>query len=389
MKLNRVYRYRIYPSRAQREILDQHLELSRILFNKALWWRQGAWERDKQRVTRNEQARAIVQLKKDYPEYYPVTRGIMEDVIFRVDFAYKNFFRRVKSKTEKPGHPKPHPPGSYYSMTVPRAKEFKLEHAPGDRFGFLYIRSFGLRPLAGDPIAVRMHRDLPADVAVRRVILKREPAGQWYAGFGWDTQIEPEEVDDRRVIALHPGLTHYLTTDSGEVIDIPSAFALHAQKLAKAQRRMAKKKRGSYRYMQEKVLVAKHHARIKNVRRDFLHNLSRRIVDNYDHIYVNSYDIRMMLSDGELDHLNLRVADAAWGDFLFMLSYKAEELGKVYVEVDSKDTVQECSGCGEIVHKTLKDRVHVCFDCGLKLPRGVNAARNVRKRAEESLLVEA
>ena len=77
--------------------------------------------------------------------------------------------------------------------------------------------------------------------------------------------------------------------------------------------------------------------------------------------------------------------DAAWGQFLFMLSYKAQDAGKVYVEVDSKDTAQECSGCSVTVHKTLAAREHSCRHCGLSLPRGVNAARNVRKRAEAEL----
>ena len=393
MHLFRVFRYRLYPRPAQEETLERHLELCRQLYNKALWWRQGAWERDRERVTRKIQVHALVGLKQDFPEYRELPPGTLEDVIKRVDLAYQAFFRRVKQKTpgEAFGYPKHHPPGSYHSFRVPRSREFLLEHGetPDERFGFLFFRGFGLGTKSGgeDPLAVRMHRPLPSlpGIAVRRVEIKRESAGHWYACFGWDAEIEPEEAEGTvsgATIALHPGLIHYLTTDAGEVIDAPSAFRAHARGLAKAQHRMAKKKKGSYRYMQEKQIVARWHAKIRNTRRAFQHNLSRRIVDSYDRIYVNSYDIRRMLSDGELNHLNLRVADAAWGEFCFMLSYKAQEAGKVYVEVGSADTAQECSRCGEIVHKTLADREHVCYHCGLRLPRGVNAARNVRRRAE-------
>lgn len=398
MKLNRAYRYRLYPNPDQAERLERHIELCRQLYNMALWWRVGAWERAseeereklKRRKWLKDQTHALVGLKERRPEFREMPSSAPEWVLKRVDLAYRAFFRRVKAKKgEAFGFPKHHPPGTYSSLQVMRSREFVFEHGGDDRYGFLSFKSFGIGR-GGDPLAVRMHRPLPAlpGVAVRRVEIKREAAGRWFVCFGWDAEVAEASPGhgrtngSARVVALHPGLIHYLTTDAGETIDAPSAFVSHARGLAKAQRRMAKKKKGSYRYLQEKQIVARWHAKIRASRRDFQHNLSRRIVASHDAIYINSFDIRRMLSDGDLDHLNLRVADAAWGEFLFMLSYKAQAAGKVYVEVDSADTVQECSRCGVVVPKTLAVRTHVCLSCGLKVPRGVNAARNVRKRAE-------
>lgn len=393
MEIKRAYRYRLYPTRIQEELLERRLELCRRLFNKTLWWRRSAWEKRGERVGRKEQTHALVQLKRDFPEYARMSPGVCEDVISRVHFAYQGFFRRVKQakQGEPPGHPKPHPPGSYFSFRVTRDRESHLEHdREDDPWGFLNLHGFGLGRMGGDPLAVRMHRPLPAfpGVTVRRVDVKKASTGRWYVSFGWDAEVPDEDTNGSvspRTIALHPGLVHYLSTDVPglEYIDAPFHFARHAHKLAKAQRRMAKKHKGSHRYRREKLIVARHHDRIREARDAFQHELSRKIVDEYDRIYINSYDIHHMLSDNELDRLNLRVSDAAWGAFAFKLSYKAQEAGKIYAEAESPDTVQECSRCTTFVDKTLADRVHKCGHCGLVLPRGVNAARNVRRRIEE------
>ncbi len=388
MMVNRVYRYRLYPTADQEEALSRQLELCRILYNKALWWRQGAYEREGRLVTRKQQLHALKDLKADVPEYRGLPESTLEDVVRRVDLAYAAFFRRAKrARPGEPfGHPKHHPPGTYHSMRVARAREFVLDHGRG-RFGSLRAKSFGLGRAGGEALAVRMHRPLPSlpGVAVRRAEIKREATGTWYVCFGWDADIGLPDDVGQRTVALHPGLAQFVSTDAGQIVEAPAAFEAHARGLAKAQRRMAKKRRGSHRYLQEKRVVARWHAKIRDVRKDFQHNLSRRIVDEHDRVYVNSYDIKAILADEESRYLNRRVVDAGWGEFLFMLSYKAQEAGKVYVEVDSKDTAQECSRCSEIVHKTLSAREHACRHCGLRLPRGVNAARNVRKRAEAGL----
>ncbi len=354
-------------------------------------------------MTKAEQEHALVGLKFQDPRYKEIPPKILVEVLERVDTAYRAFFQSVKTKKGSPdsvGRPRPHHPGSYSSMNIRRAREFRLDHDPPARYGLLYFKSFGLGG-RGKPLAVRMHRPIPDNVTVRRAELKHEPTGRWYACFGWDAELQdpgptssvtgghtsPENLQgEPRTIALHPGLAHYLTTDAGETIEVPSAFAKHALKLAHAQRRMAKKQKGSYRYDQERRTVARWHAKIRASRANFLHGLSRRLVDEYDRIYINSLDIHRMLSEERLDYLNLRVADAAWGQFCFMLSYKAQDAGKVYIEVDPQYTVQECSACGAHADKSLVDREHACNRCGLRLPRGVNAARNVRKRAEQKLL---
>lgn len=391
--LNRVYRYRLYPNPNQEERLGWWLELQRQLWNMALIWRDGAWkyadeeERERLKTTnwRRLQTAELVELKKDRPEFRELPASTPETAIKKLDEAYRAAFKRLKAG-EKPGFPKWKYPLDVNSFTVRRRREFVFEHDARDRFGFLSFRAFGLGRLGGDPLAVRMHRPLPAlpGLAVRRVEIKRESAGRWFVCFGWDAPVTAREVRPDRVVALHPGLVDYMTSDSGEVFRAPSAWETYHAKLAAAQWRQSKKQRGSYRYRQEKQIVARWHAKIRAARRDFQHNLSRQIVDRYDRVIVNAHDVRRMLSKDDLRHLNVRVADAAWAEQCFMLQYKCETAGKDYVEVDSADTIDPCSRCGTLVHKTLRDREHTCFNCGLKISRGANAARNARNRVERS-----
>jgi putative transposase len=260
---HRVYRSRLYPTKTQERKLQQQLALSRRLYNKALWWREGAWQREKRRVTRRDQTYALVQLKSDFPEYAELSPGILVDVIKRVDLAFKAFFRRVRAG-ENPGHPRSKGPGWYKSITIPRRREFKLKYSPGKRYGYLSFKGFS-------NIRLRMHRRVPQGATVRRVIIKREPTGQWYAMLGWDrVKVQPPDHPHKdSSVGLHPGLSAYLSTDTGETFKPHSAHRRHCRKLGKRQHLLARRKKGSNRREKQRVLVAKQHAKIANARNAF------------------------------------------------------------------------------------------------------------------------
>lgn len=275
-RLRRCYRYRLYPTKEQEEALLVHLELCRRLYNKALWWREGKWKRDRESVTLKEQTRALVGLKREIPQYSDVSPGVLEDVLRRVDLAFKRFFQRARAK-ETPGYPRAKSPGQYKSFTVKRARDFRVAWNGASRHGRLSFKG-----LAG--LKVRMHRPLPADSAVRRVMIKRESSGRWYAIFGWDTEVREatEEVPrPKEEVGLHPGLVAYLSADHGEVYQPHRSFERHHRSLARQQRRLARRKKDSGRRERQRVLVAKQHERIRNSRKDFQHKLSREIVDRY------------------------------------------------------------------------------------------------------------
>lgn len=372
IKLNRVYKYRLYPTACQEESLRRRLELCRRLYNKALWWRQGEWERSQQGVTKKEQTHALVDLKQWAAEYKDMSSSTPEDVVDRVGKAYKAFFRRCKSG-EKPGYPRAKGVGWYKSFAINRAREFKVTQ-PDGRYGQLSFKGFS-------NIRVRMHRPLPEDAAARRVIIKREANGHWHACFGWDMEAElAAETNGHVPIGLDVGLSAYITTNTGEKIAPPRNYKRLQRRLRRKQRRLSRATKGSNRRHRARREVAKVHAKIRARRRDFLHNLSRRLVDAHSLIAVEDLRIKNMVRNR---HYANSISDAAWGEFANMLAYKAESASKSVVFVDPRNTSQECSGCGEIVKKDITVRVHRC-DCGLVLDRDHNAAINILSRAVQA-----
>ncbi len=372
MLIRRVYRYRLYPTKAQEQELLGQIELCRQLYNKALWWRQGAWERSGGRVSFKDQVHALVPLKRDMPEYAAISYGVLEDVLKRVDLAFRAFFRRCKAG-EKPGYPRAKGAGWYKSITVPRSREFELTYSPGARFGRLSFKGFsGLR--------VRMHRPLPEDASVRRVMVKQEASGAWYAIFGWDMESGEPPERPQSSVGVDLGLHSFTATSDGETVEAPKHLRRSARKLRKAQRSLSRKQRGSNRRRKARRRAAKVHERVRNQRRDFLHNQSRRLVDRHTLIAVEDLRVSNMAKNR---YLAKSIADAGWAEFVHMLTYKAESAGAEIVVVDPRHTSQDCSGCGQRVEKSLAVRIHRC-ECGTVLDRDVNAARNVLQRAVQA-----
>jgi putative transposase len=339
--LRRCNRYRLYPTKKQETILLEQMELCRRLYNKALWKRKGIYERAGLRVTYAEQCRWLPGLKKEIAAYAAISSGVLENVLKRTDLAFRGFFRRVKAK-ENPGYPRAKATGAYKSLTVPRSREFKVVWDGNGRFGRLSFKG-----LSG--VRVRMHRPLSENAAVRRVTIKREGSGRWYAIFGWDVKgyEVPEHPWIEESVGLHPGLAAYLSTDCGKVYEPHKTFERHRGKLAKRQLRLSRKKKGSRRREKARILVARQHEKIRDSRRDRLHKLSRELVDRYGQIFANRFDVRGMASGDGLKPLRAKVLDAAWSELLHMLRFKAEKAGGVYVEVEAKNAAQECSGYAE------------------------------------------
>jgi putative transposase len=163
-------------------------------------------------------------------------------------------------------------------------------------------------------------------------------------------------------------------------VDNPRWLRQALADLRVAQRRVARRQKGSQGWRDACRQAAALHERIANARRDFYHKLSRRVATTYSLIALEDLSLDFMLHN---PHLARSAHDAALGEFRDLLAYKAEEAGARMVRVPPQDTSQVCSGCGRRAPKDLSVRVHVCphSDCGLILNRDVNAARNVLQLA--------
>ncbi len=352
------YRYRIEPNKTQATALSDMLGDFCQLYNAALEHRINAYRRGVS-IKCNEQIVTLPEIRRDLPHQGRWSATAQQQVIRRLDKAYKAFFGRVE-RGDKAGFPRFRARDRYH------AADFRV----GDG---LTIRKNGKLGFVGVPgeIKVRWHRDLPNKP--KSAILSRN-GGKWYAVFHVEvTAVERASLDS---VGIDVGLTSLIALSNGETVERPNITKRNARKLKRLQRAMSRCKRGSKVRRKRKLAVAKHQAHIGASRCNFLHKESAKIVARFGRIAVEDLNIKGLARGMLAKHVN----DAAWGTLVAMLRYKAERAGCEFVEVDPRRTSQTCPKCGTIAAKTLATREHRC-DCGCSLDRDVAAAIVVHQRA--------
>jgi putative transposase len=173
------------------------------------------------------------------------------------------------------------------------------------------------------------------------------------------------------------GLKDLFITDKGERVGNPRHTAKYATRLAKAQRRLSKKKLGSANRAKARQKVAKLHAKISDCRQDNLHKLSRRLINENQVICVESLKVKNMIRNPTLSKA---IADAGWGEFVRQLAYKADWAGRSLVAIDQWfPSSKRCSGCGHTLSSLpLSIRQWDCPECGMSHDRDINAATNIK-----------
>lgn len=356
------YKYRLFPTSAQRTAMQQSLDACRWVYNKAIEVRKDAWEKDKKHVGRYDTIKMIPGWKKEYPFLANAYSQCLQEACTRVDLAFQAFFRRCKNKGEAPGYPRFK--GEWYkSFTYPQSG-FKLV---SDKI--LWLSKIG-------DVRIKLHRPLEGEV--KTLSIKRDMLGKWYACFSVEVDFDPLPATDK-VVGIDLGLKSFAVYSDGQVIDNPRFFRRDEKELAKAQRKLSKCRNGSPEWHKHKLVIEHIHQRIKNRRNDFAHKISNQIIDEYQFIALEDLKITDM-QDGNFRSMNKSIGDAAWRKLINCIFYKAEKAGRTCVLVDPKNTTQMCSGCGKIVKKDLSVRIHECPHCGLVLDRDHNAARNILAR---------
>lgn len=194
--------------------------------------------------------------------------------------------------------------------------------------------------------------------------------------FSCDLGAAPAKVEPQTVVGIDLGLRSLAVTSDGEVIENPRHAARAAAKLARAQRILARRKRGSRSRERARVQVAKAHAHVRNQRLDHARKVAASLVSRHDVVVHEDLQVARMVRG----NLGKSIHDAGWGLLLHAIACKAEEAGKWDVAVEAPGTTRDCSGCGEPVPKGLGDRIHRCPRCGLVICRDHNAAINIMTR---------
>lgn len=219
-------------------------------------------------------------------------------------------------------------------------------------------------------VKFRKYRELTGEILDARIVFK---AGKWHVVFSCDMGEAPGKNTIQKAAGIDLGLESFATLSNGTKIENPRFFKNGEEILARRQRALAKKHRGSKNRSRTKLLVQRAHEHIRNQRLDFARKLVADLFRKYDCIFYEALNIRSLAAG----RLAKSVQDAAWGKFIGALVCKAECAGRWAVPVDPRGTSVRCSTCDATVAKTLSERIHRCPLCGLTMDRDENAARNI------------
>ena len=358
MDIKRAYRFRCYPTPEQEVILARTFGCARFAYNHMLRLRTDAWFQRQERIGYHEASAALTALKKD-PEFVwlnEVSSVPVQQALRHLQTAFGNFFaKRAKYPTFKR---KDGPQSAEYTTSA-----FKWDG-----------KALKLAKMTA-PLAIRFSRTIPRAAKVTTVTVSKDAAGRYFVSMLCDDAVEPK-AEAAGKVGIDLGLTHFAILSTGEKIAAPNTFRKHEAKLAKLQRRLAKKQKGSARRAKAKRKVARLHAKVADARKDFLHKLSTRLINENHVIAIESLAVSNMQKNRCLAK---SISDASWSEFVRQLEYKAQWYGRTLIGIDRwYPSSKRCSDCGHTVSKLpLNVREWVCPECGTIHDRDINAARNV------------
>lgn len=351
----RTYTMRLKVTRKQDETLRRLLAQLCELYNMALQQRRDVWKSHRISIGLYNQMRQLTELRGGVEEYKEFSAHIQRDPLRRLDRAFRGFFSRCKSG-DRPGFPR--------FRSRDRYDSFSVENGDFD----LNFNGLKIVKLGTFRVKTRCKlRGTPLELRVKRV------GNKWQAQVVCDIGPAPEKRPVSNAVGIDLGLTTLVTLSDGTEIANPRWTRQEENRLADANRSLASKNR-----LKAKEHLRRVHQRIAGKRRAYLHGVSQQLINSYDLIAYEDLKIRNMVRS----NMAKSIMDAAWGELIHQLKYKAEWAGTYAVAVDPRGTTQNCSGCGEKVPKGLAQRRHECPHCGLSLDRDHNAALNVLRLGE-------
>ncbi|MGW1253924.1 RNA-guided endonuclease InsQ/TnpB family protein [Streptomyces sp. NPDC002513] len=356
-QVKRAFKYRFYPTDEQAAELSRTFGCVRLVFNKALEERTRAWYGEQRRISYVESSAALTQWKKagELAFLAEVSSVPLQQALRHLQTAFGNFFaKRAK---------------------YPRFKSRKKSRASAEYTRSAFKWREGRLTLAKmtAPLDIRWSRPLPGGAEPTTVTVSRDAAGRWFVSLLCEDTIALAPAT-ANAVGIDAGITSLVTLSTGEKVANPKHERRDRERLAKAQRELSRKAKGSANREKARRKVARVHARITDRRRDFLHKLSTRLVRENQTVVIEDLTVRNLLKNHSLARA---ISDASWAQLRTMLEYKCAWYGRELVVIDRWfPSSKLCGACGTVREKLpLNVREWRC-DCGAVHDRDVNAARN-------------
>lgn len=373
--MERMFEYRIYPSKKQIFRLNKQLDLACDMYNSLLDLKQELWKETERNLTKVDLNNIICELKVDNPKWNDIHSQVLQNVSDRLIKSFDNFFRRVREKKA----------GKRINVGYPRFKKqhrYKSITYPQSGFKFVSDKKLYISNIGDIPIV--LSRIPKGKVKTMTVKIKND---KWYVFFSCEIkQKVPIHPHKDKEIGIDVGLTNFAYLSDDTVIRNERFYKQKEKRIKRLQRRLSRKVKGSHNRAKARLRLAIEHEKVSNRRNDFQHKASIYIAYNYGQIGVEGLNINEMLKNHKLAK---HIADAGWGEFLQKTCYKAVSAGGMFVVGDRwSPSTKECNDCHTIIDMTLADRIFNCPVCGAKIDRDYKASihrkpSNIKKRDKE------
>ena len=362
----KAFKYRLFPNEEQRVLIEKHLGCTRFIYNHALATRIETYEKEKKTISAYDLIKQLPLMKKQEETEWlkEVNSQSLQQAILNLDVAYTNFFRK------KLGFPK-------FKSKHSSCQSFQIPPSPTTDIDF-ETKSIQIPKIKN--LKFDAHRKF--DGEIKTCTISKTPTGKYFISLLIEDGIDlPEKISmtESTTIGIDLGLTHFAITSNGDKIDNPRFLKKKLKALARSQRNMSRKKKGSNNRNKARVKLARQYEKVTDARKDFHHKVSTSLVrDNQTNTLVmENLNIQGMQKNKRLAR---SVSDAGWASFVSMIKYKCDWYGKNFIQIGRYEPSSKLCTCGKINRNlTLSDRIWTCPHCNTTHDRDILAANNIKK----------
>lgn len=359
------YKYRIYPNRVQEDLIQKTFGCKRFVYNQCLAYKIEKYKNENISLGKYDLSNWKNQfLKKEYPWLKEVDKCALDNAIIDMDNAYQKFFK------EHTGYPK-------FKSKKNSQKSYRTNNGHYERKRQLIEVSFEDNKIKLSKlkwVKCKLHRQFTG--RIKSATISQVPSGKYFVSILVETEHMPMESTGA-IVGIDLGIKDLLITSDGEKFENIRATKKYENKLAKEQRKLAHKVRGSHNYEKQRIKVAKIYEKIRNTRIDNLHKISHKFINANQVIVSEDLAISNMVKN---HNLSKSILDCGWYELTRQLQYKSDWNNRIYIKIGRfVKSSQTCNICGYINSETknLSVRKWNCPQCGTVHDRDVNAAINI------------